>query len=180
MDRRLVLEFLPGIAFLIANAYGGLLMTAGITTVATAVAVFLRWQWDGSIPWLAVSTLGLAVVLTGFCLALSDETFVLVRPTVGAVAFSAILAIGAFAKPSLLKRSLGYRLHLEDVGWHVLHGTWISLALCSAIANEITRRLLNPDQWAIYNVASDPALFGLLYFTTRLVAERYWSKEPTA
>ncbi|MEM9426331.1 MAG: septation protein IspZ, partial [Pseudomonadota bacterium] len=120
MDRRLILEFLPGIAFLLGNAYGGLLWAAAVTVVATAVAVALRWRWDASVPWLAVATFVLAVILTAFGVALNDETFVLVRPTVGAVAFAGILAAGAFARPSLLERTLGYRLKLEREGWVAL------------------------------------------------------------
>ena len=120
------------------------------------------------------------MVLTGFGIALKDETFVLVRPTVGALTFAGILAIGAFARPSLLKRTLGYRLQLHDVGWHVLHATWIGITLLSGLANEFARRFLTTDQWAIYNVASDPALFGLIYFATRLVAEQYWIEETSS
>lgn len=177
MDRRLVLEFLPGIAFLAGNAYGGLLWAAAVTVVATAIAVAIRWRWDGSIPWLAVATLILAVVLTAFGLVLNDETFVLIRPTVGAIAFSAILAVGALAKPSLLERTLGYRLQLEKAGWPILHAAWISISLLSALANEFARRLLSTDQWAFYNVASDPILFGLIYLTTRMIAEWYWVED---
>ncbi|MEM6382237.1 MAG: septation protein IspZ [Pseudomonadota bacterium] len=177
MDRRLVLEFLPGIAFLAGNAYGGLLWAAAVTVVATAVAVALRWRWDGSIPWLAVSTLVLAVVLTAFGLALNDETFVLVRPTVGALAFAGILAVGAFARPSLLQRTLGYRLQIKEAGWPVLHAAWISISVFSAFANEVARRVLSTDHWAIYNVASDPALFGLIYLATRWIAEWYWVED---
>ena len=177
MDRRLALEFLPGAAFLLGNAYGGLLWAAAVTVVATAVAVALRWRWDGSIPWLAVTTLVLAGILTVFGLALNDETFVLIRPTVGAVAFAGILTIGAFTKPSLLERTLGYRLQLEKAGWTVLHGAWISLSLLSAVANEVARRLLSTDQWAFFNVASDPTLFGLIYLATRLTAEWYWVED---
>ncbi len=180
MDRRLVLEFLPAVAFLLGNAYGGLLWAAGVTAVATTVAVVVRWHWDQAIPWLAVATLILAVVLTGFGFALNDETFVLVRPTVGACAFAAILGIGAFARPSLLRRTLSYRLHMENIGWHALHIAWIALALLSAGANEVARRALTTDQWAVYNVASDPALIALIWLATRLVAERYWVEEQDA
>jgi len=178
MDRRLLLEFLPGIAFLAGNAYGGLLWAASVTVIATLAAVILRWTWDSAIPWLAVSTLGLAIVLTGFGLALNDKTFVLVRPTVGAVALAAILAIGALVRPSLLQRTLGYRLQLRDEGWPVLHAAWISLTLISGAANEWARRALSADHWALYNVASDPILVGLIYLVTRAIAERYWREEP--
>lgn len=177
MDRRLLLEFLPGAAFLLGHAYGGLLWAAAVTVLATGVAVALRWRWDNAIPWLAVATLALAVILTGFGLALKDETFVLVRPTVGALAFAAILAVGALARPSLLERTMGYRLELEQEGWVVLHIAWIALSLLSAGANEVARRVLSTDHWAIYNVASDPALFGLIYIATRWIAEWYWIED---
>lgn len=177
MDRRLFLEFLPGIAFLVGNAYGGLLWAAAFTVVATVFAVTLRWRWDGSIPWLAVATLFLAAVLTAFGLALNDETFILIRPTAGALAFAAILIMGALAKPSLLERALGYRLHLEKAGWRVLHVSWIGLFLLSALANEYARRLLSTDQWAVFNVASDPVLIGMIYIGTRTVARSYWAGE---
>lgn len=177
MDRRLLLEFLPGAAFLLGHAYGGLLWAAAVTVLATGVAVALRWRWDGAIPWLAVATLALAVILTAFGLALKDETFVLIRPTVGALAFAAILAVGALARPSLLERTLGYRLQLERQGWAVLHMAWITLSLLSAGANEVARQVLSTDHWAIYNVASDPALFGLIYLATRWIAEWYWIED---
>ncbi|MEM9784434.1 MAG: septation protein IspZ, partial [Pseudomonadota bacterium] len=95
MDRRLILELLPGVAFLLGNAIGGLLWAAAVAVVATAVAVGTRWRWDGRMPWLAVSTLVLALVLTGFGVAFNNETFVLIRPTVGAFAFAAISGVGA-------------------------------------------------------------------------------------
>ncbi len=180
MDRRLLLEILPGIAFLLGNAAGGLLWAAGAAVVATALAVAIRWRWDGRLPWLAVATLVLALILTAFGIALNDETFVLVRPTVGALAFAAILAVGALARPSLLRRTLDYRLRIEEPGWRVLHLVWISLALLSAGANEVAWRVLTTDQWALYNVLSDPVLIGLIYLGTRLVAERYWIIEKDA
>jgi intracellular septation protein len=72
--------------------------------------VAFRWRWDGSLPWLALSTLILTLVLTGFGIAFEDETYVLIRPTVGLLAFGGILAAGARARPSLLERTLAYRL----------------------------------------------------------------------
>ena len=180
MDRRLVLEFLPGVAFLAGYEVAGLLWAAAATVLATALAVALRWRWDGAVPWLAVATLILALVLTAAGVVLRDETFVLVRPTVGALAFAAILAAGALARPSLLRRSLGYKLRIDDTGWRVLHGAWIALALASAMANELARRVLSTDHWALYNVLSDPALFGLIYAATWATACRYWIEDAPA
>ncbi|MCL3883246.1 septation protein IspZ [Marivita sp. GX14005] len=174
MDRRLLLEFLPAIAFLFGNAAGGLFVGAGAALVATTLSVAVRWRWDGCLPWLAVSTLVLALILTGFGILLDDPSYVLVRPTVGAIAFATILAVGTVAKPSLLERTLGYRLRIETSGWLSLHIAWIALALLSAVANEVARRALSNDQWVFYNFVSDFALFALFWVSTRLIAERYW------
>lgn len=180
MDRRLILELLPGIAFLIGNAVHGLFWGAGAAAAATLIAVALRWRWDGQTPWLAVATLLLTLVLTGAAIVLNNATFVLVRPTVGALAFAAIVAVGALPSPSLLQRALGYRLQLTDGGWRVLHGAWIAAALGAALANEIARRALAPDGWAIFNALSDVGLFALIWLLTRLVAERYWIDRTSA
>ena len=177
MDRRLILELLPGPAFLLGNAFGGLLWAAAAATAATALSVALRWNWDGRVPWLAASTLVLALTLTAFGVLLEDELFVLIRPTVGAVAFAVILAGGALAKPSLLERTLDYVLVVDARAWPVLHVTWIAIALFFAAANEIARRALTTDHWAVFNVLSDPALFGFIWLATRLIAERYWAGE---
>ena len=177
MDRRLVLEVLPGLAFLLGNSVGGLLVAAGAAVVATALAVAVRWRWDGHIPWLADSTLVLALVLTGAGILLNDQTFVLIRPTVGALAFAGIVAGGGFVRPSLLQRALGYKLRIEAKGWSVLHVAWIALAVFSAFANEVARRALPTNQWAIFNVLSDPVLIACIWLATRLIAERYWITE---
>lgn len=177
MDRRLLLELLPGIAFLLGNVLGGLFVAAGAAVIATAFSVAVRWRWDGCVPWLAVSTFVLALILTASGIVLNDETYVLVRPTVGALAFAGILGVGALARPSLLERALDYRLRIEAQGWPLLHIAWIALALFSALANEVARRALSTDQWAIYNVLSDPVLIALIWLATRFIAERYWVVE---
>ena len=177
MDLRLLLELLPGAAFLIGHAMGGLFWAAGAAVAATSVAVLLRWRWDREMPWLAIATLTLAVLLTVLGVVLDDARFVLVRPTVGALAFGVMLALGALARPSLLERTLGYRLKLEARGWYLLHLVWVTITFFAAGANELARRVLSIDAWAVYNALSDPLLFGVIYLATRLVAERFWADD---
>lgn len=180
MDRRLALELLPGIAFLVGHWVGGLFWGAGLSVVATALAVGLRWRWDGAIPWLAVATFVLIAVLTVTGVLLKDDSFVQLRPTVGSLAFAAILAVGAFARPSLLWRTLHYKLQLTPHGWHLLHAAWVGLALLAAGANEVARQVLSTDHWVIFNLAADPALFGLIWIATRGLAEFYWDEDQDA
>lgn len=91
MDRRLALEFLPGLIFFLVNAASTLFVATGAAIIAAIVAVFLRYRIDGQIPFLAVSTVVLSVVLsvllldTGF--ALNDERYIKMKPTIGGITY---------------------------------------------------------------------------------------------
>lgn len=174
MDKRFALELFPAVAFLVGNAVGGLFVAAGAASVMTALAVALRWHWDRSLPWLALATFALALVLLLAGLVFNDTTFIKVRSTIGSVAFAIIVMAGTLLRPSLLRRTLGYRLRMTGRGWRVLHGAWIALALLSAAANEVVWRNTSDDTWATYNAMSGFALFGLYYAVTSIVAHRHW------
>lgn len=177
MDKRFVIEFIPGIAFLIGNALGGLFAGAGLACLATISAIALRWQWDRSLPWLAIAIFALTLVLLIAGLAYDDTTFVKVSGTIGSLAFAAIIALGALLRPSLLRRTLGYRLLLTDRGWRWLHAAWIGVALARAAANEAVWRTASDDLWAAYNGLSDFAWFGLFFVATSVVAHLHWREE---
>jgi len=179
LDKRLVVEFLPGAAFLAGNALGGLFAGAGLAAVATVIAVALRWYWDRSLPWMAVSIFGLTLILLLAGLALDDATFVKVVPTVGSLAFAAIIGAGMILRPGIVQRTLGYRLTLTPPGWRVLEASWIGVSLLRAGANEAVWRNAADDIWALYNGLSDALWFGLFYLTTSAVAHRFWqAAEP--
>lgn len=128
-------------------------------------------------PWLALATLALALALLAAGLAREDAAFVKMRATIGGVAFAAILAAGAAMRPSLLRRSLGYKLRMDAAGWQRLHVAWIALALLLAAANEVVRRSTSDATWAIYHAVAGPVAFALVYLLTRVVATRHWEKD---
>ena len=55
MDNRFALELVPGVAFVIGSYAGGLFLGAGLAAAATVGAIWLRWRWDRSLPWLAIA-----------------------------------------------------------------------------------------------------------------------------
>lgn len=176
VDKRLVVEFVPGVAFLAGNALGGLFAGAGLAAVTTVIAVALRWHWDRSLPWMAVSIFGLTLILLLAGLALDDATFVKVAPTVGSLAFAAIIGAGMILRPGLVQRTLGYKLALTPPGWRVLEMCWIGVSLLRAGANEAVWRTASDDAWALYNGLSDILWFGLFYLATSAVAHRFWQE----
>jgi intracellular septation protein len=175
MDKRFIVEFIPGIAFLVGNALGGIFVGAGLAAAATVLAIVLRWRWDRSLPWLAISIFALTLVLLIAGLIFDDTTFVKVSATVGSLAFAAIIAAGTLMRPSLLKRTLGYKIRMSDRGWTLLHWTWVALSLVRAAINEIVWRNLSDNAWAIYNGVSDFAWIGLFVVVTWGMAHKFWN-----
>ena len=176
MDKSFALELVPGAAFVIGSYSSGLFLGAGLAAVATAGAIWLRWRWDRSLPWLAIAIFALTFVLFLTGLAFYDATFVKVGPTVGSLAFAAIIGGGFFLRPSLLERTLGYSLQMTRRGWHVLHWLWIGLSVFRAALNELVWRNASEWAWALYNGLSDFVWLGLFFVMTWLVARVHWQE----
>lgn len=176
MDKRLALELIPGPAFLLGNAIGGIFAGAGLAAVATTVAILLRWRWDRSLPLMAISIFALTLGFLAVGLVLDDATYVKLSNTLGSLAFAVIIAFGMLARPSLLRRTLGYSIHMTDDGWRVLHLTWIAISVARAAANEVMWRNVSDRTWAIYNGVSDIAWIALFFLATSVVANRFWNE----
>lgn len=174
-DRRLLLEFAPGVVFLLANLVWGLFAATGAAIVAAGVAVVLRYRMDRQLPFLAMTTVALSLVLLVLAVTRNDEHFIKIRPTIGSLCFALAVAGGMLFRPSLLQRSLGYKLTISANGWRLLHGSWIALALGLAVLNELIRRNASTDLWVLYASLSGPLVFGGYAGVTWAVAWLFWT-----
>jgi intracellular septation protein len=176
MDKRLAVELVPGLAFILGSYLGGLFMGAGLAAIATAAAIWLRWRWDRSFPWLAMAIFALTFALLLAGLAFDDTTFVKISPTIGSLAFAAIIGCGRFLRPSLLERTLGYAIKMTGRGWNVLHLAWMGLSVVRAGLNELVWRSASEGAWTVYNGLSDFVWLGLFFAMTWLIAHIHWQE----
>ncbi|MEM6727798.1 MAG: septation protein IspZ [Pseudomonadota bacterium] len=178
MDKRLLVEIVPGPAFLLGNALGGIFLGALLATLATAAAIALRWRWDQRLPLMALAIFGLTAVMLALGHVYRSETFIKMSNTVGSLLFAAIIALGARLEPSLLERTLGHSLSLKPSGWHRLHGAWIAVSIARAALNEAVWRGRPTDTWAVYNGVSDIGWILIFIGVTALVAHGHWQDDP--
>ena len=177
MDRRLFLEFLPGIVFLLANFIWTFFIATAMAIVAAVVAVAVRYRIDRQLPFLAIATVALSVLMFGIGVMLNDENYIKMRPTIGGIAFALILAVGATFRPSLLERSLGYKLLITAPGWKLLHVGWMALAITLAMINVVVWQNTTTDLWVTYNAVIGPVAFGFYWLITYGVAWYYWDED---
>lgn len=177
MDRRLLIEFLPGIVFLITNMVWGLYVATAAAIAMAVVAVIARYRIDSQVPYLALCTVALSVSLFAIGYVLDDESYIKIRPTISGIAFALIVLAGLLFRPPLLQRSLGYKLQITDTGWRILHVGWAGLALTFAFINELVWRNTSTDMWVTYGAIASPVAFALYYGVTWAVAWEYWIED---
>ena len=177
IDRRLALEFLPAAVFLLFNFVWSLFAATAAAICAAILAVFLRYRIDGQLPFLAVATVALSMLMLGIGYTQDDENFIKIRSTIGGIAFALILGAGSLFRPSLLQRSLGYKLIITDGGWKILHLAWMGIALSLALVNELVWRNSSTDLWVAYNSLSGPFVFAIYFAATWTVAWFFWDED---
>lgn len=177
VDRRLLIEFMPGVIFLLINAIWGLAPATLAALGGTLLAMLMRYQIDGQLPYLAIATVILSATLLLVSIILNDENFIKIRSTISGIAFAIILFVGSMFRPSLLERSLGYRLLILQPGWRVMHFAWGSLALTFAVLNELVWRNTSTDVWVLYGTVFGPIALGLYWSATWVVCWYYWGED---
>jgi intracellular septation protein len=184
---KLVLEMGPLILFFFANSRPALFMPfvgpllpeaasgerAGIF-VATAVfmvailaSLAVSYALTRHLPVMAMVTAVIVVVFGGLTLALQDDTFIKMKPTIIYLLFGGLLLGGlAFNKP-LLAIVFDSVFDLNDEGWRKLTLRWAVFFLALAVVNEIVWRTQTTDFWVSFKV------FGVVPLTFVFAALQY-------
>lgn len=174
-------DYGPIAVFFIAYVLSDLLWATGALMAATAVALGLSLAIARRVPLMPLITAGVVAVFGGLTLALQDETFIKMKPTIVQVLFAAILLSGlAFGRP-LLKPLMGTAWAMDDRGWHKLTFRFGLFFLAMAGLNEAVWRTQSTDVWVSFKV------FGILGLTlvfalaqTPLMRRHHLASEETA
>jgi len=127
--------------------------------VATVIALAASRVFFGSIPVMPLISGAFILVFGGLTLALQDELFIKMKPTIVNAAFALILLGGLLFGRPLLKYPFGQAFHLTERGWTILTWRWAFFFLFLAVLNEIVWRFFSTDFWVAFKV------FGIMPLT---------------
>lgn len=160
---RQLLKFLfeigPLVVFFIANGRWGIMPATGAFMAATAVALPAAWLIDRRLPMMPLVSGVFVLAFGGLTLALDDETFIKLKPTIVNMLFAAILAGGLMLRLPLLQKLLGTVLQMTEFGWRVLTIRWMIFFVVLAALNEIVWRTQTTEVWIQFK------LFGIMPLT---------------
>ena len=156
---RLAVEAGPLVVFFVVNGSMGLKAATAAFMAATLASLAVAWRTERRVPVVPLVGGAFVLVFGGLTLALDDEIFIKVKPTVVNLLFAAALAGGMLTGRPLLKPVMGAMIDLEPRGWAVLSWRWAGFFLFMAVANEIVWRTQTTQMWAAWK------LFGAMPIT---------------
>ena len=149
---KLALDLGPLILFFLANAKLGIFWATGLFMVAVLIALAVSYALIRRLPAMTVVSAVIVVVFGGLTIALNDETFIKLKPTIIYLLFAGLLFGGLVLRKPLLEIVFDQMFHLTDEGWRKLTVRWAVFFLLLAILNEIVWRNFSTDFWVSFKV----------------------------
>lgn len=156
---RLAIETGPLVVFFVANAREGIFFATGAFMVAILLSVTASFWLERRLPIMPVVTAGVVLVFGGLTLALQDELFIKLKPTIVNLLFAAAIFAGLLLRRNFVSMVLGPVMQLTDEGWRRLAVRWGGFFVVLAILNEIVWRNFSTDAWVSFK------LFGIMPLT---------------
>jgi intracellular septation protein len=149
---KLALDIGPLILFFVANARLGIFAATGVFMVAIVAALLVSYVMIRQWPIMPVVTAIVVVVFGGLTLALHDDTFIKLKPTIIYTLFGGILLGGYILEKPFLAIVFDSMFHLTAEGWRKLTLRWALFFLAMAVLNEAVWRTQSTDFWVNFKL----------------------------
>ncbi len=140
-------------AALLSGAHAGIFTATAVFIAAVLIALATGYALTRHLPMMPLVSAVIVVVFGSLTLALQNETFIKLKPTIIYLLFAAVLLGGlAFGKP-LLGLVFDSVFHLTEQGWRKLTLRWGLFFIALALLNEIVWRTQSTDTWVTFKVS---------------------------
>lgn len=149
---KLALELGPLVVFFVANSRGDLFVATGAFMAATAASLAASWILMRRLPVMPLVSGVVVMVFGGLTLALQDELFIKLKPTIVNMLFAGSLFAGVAMNKPLLAIVFDQAFQLTHRGWMKLSLRWAWFFVFLAAVNEIVWRTQTTDFWVAFKV----------------------------
>ena len=154
-----VVDYVPLAIFLLTYWQMGLYDATAALMVAVTIGISLSYSLERTVPIMPLVTGGLVIVFGGLTLALDDERFIKMKPTIVQALFAIIMFGGLILNKPVLKPLFGKAWQLRDEGWRILTLRFGIFFIVAGALNEVVWRTQTTDVWVSFKV------FGLMGLT---------------
>lgn len=149
---KLALELGPLAVFFLANGRVGIFNATAVFMAAVLVSLGVSYWLMRRLPIMPVITAVVVLIFGGLTLALQDEAFIKLKPTIVNLLFAGALLVGLLLNKPLLKIVLDAVFELTPEGWRKLTLRWALFFVFLAALNEVVWRTGSTDFWVSFKV----------------------------
>jgi intracellular septation protein len=151
-ELKAAVEYGPLAVFFTTFLLFDLIIATGALMLATTVAIAVGYAIQQRIAMVPLITGVVVLIFGGLTVALQDETFIKMKPTIVQGLIAAVLLGGlAFGRP-LLKPLFAAAWQLNDQGWLLLTRRFALFFIAMALLNELVWRTQPTDVWVTCKV----------------------------
>jgi intracellular septation protein len=147
---KLATELGPLLVFFAVNAKFHLFVATGAFMAAIVAAMIASYLVTRHVPVMALVTGVIVIVFGTLTLALHDETFIKVKPTIIYGLFAVTLGGGLVFGRSFIAVMFDLMFNLTPQGWRILTFRWALFFLAMAVLNEAIWRTQSTDFWVAF------------------------------
>lgn len=187
---RLLVEVGPLVLFFLVNSrwkqispgssLENIYAATAVFMVAIVISLAVSWKTERRTPIMPLVTAFFVLVFGGLTLALRDELFIKLKPTIVNTLFALILFGGLVFKRSLLKPLLDSALDLSEEGWRILTLRWAYFFVFLAILNEFIWRTFSTDAWVTFKVFGTMPITFVFLLSQAPLLQRHGREAPSA
>jgi len=156
---KMALEMGPLLIFFVVNAKWGIMPATAVFMVATTISLVFSYIKTKRLPAVLLIGGSFIMVFGGLTLALDDDMFIKLKPTIVNTLFAAALFTGLATGRNFLKNIFESAIHIDDEGWRKLTWRWAWFFILLAVLNELVWRTQTTDTWVSFKV------FGIMPLT---------------
>ncbi len=170
---KLATELGPLVVFFVFNAKFHLFVATGAFMVAIVAAMIASYLVTRHVPLMALVTGVIVLVFGTLTLALHDETFIKVKPTIIYSLFALVLGGGLLFGRSFIAIMFDQMFNLTPTGWRLLTMRWALFFAALAVLNEVVWRTQSTDFWVNFKVFGVTPLTMLFAIAQMPLVKRY-------
>ncbi len=152
------LEFGPVLIFFAVMQFTDVFLATGVLMALMTASALTAFLIEGRVSGLILFGLVTVLAFGTLTLALHDEGFIKIRPSIYFATLTAVLVFGLFIGRVFLKSLFEYAFQIDDDGWRKL--TWRMAGFFALLsgANFFVAQTFSLDTWATYKVFGVPVL----------------------
>jgi len=170
---KLATELGPLLVFFGVNARFQLFAATAAFMVAIVAAMIASYVVTRHVPVMALVTGIIVLVFGTLTLALHDETFIKVKPTIIYGLFALVLGGGLLFGRSFIAIMFDQMFNLTPQGWRILTMRWTLFFLAMAFLNEAIWRTQTTDFWVAFKAFGVIPLTMIFAITQMPLIKRY-------